>query len=424
MNTFSNIRSWGRDTFFGWWLVSSSIGIQILQAAFLIQAYGIYAPVWQDEFGWSKTTLATAFSLQRLESGLLGPLQGWLLKCFGPRLIVRLGLTVFGLGLLLLSRIDSLLGFYLIFLTLAAGASLGGFLSLMTVIVNWFERKRTRALALMQVGGSIGGLLIPLIALSVTSNGWRTTVFISGLVVLILGLPLSQLLRNRPEDYGQLPDGQAARSDPDSNTPPKETKSATEFSTRQALGTSAFWLLSIGHALAVMLVSAVAVHLVIYLGEALGFSLQLASLIIALLTASTLVGQLLGGFLGDRLNKRLIVMLAMLGHAGGILVLAFAQTHFPVIVFAILHGLAWGVRGPLMGALRADYFGRRSFATIMGFSTVIIMIGSMSGPIMAGYLADRSGSYRPAFIVLALLATIGSLVFAFAGRPRPIKTQS
>ena len=65
-----------------------------------------------------------------------------------------------------------------------------------------------------------------------------------------------------------------------------------------------------------------------------------------------------------------------------------------VIAFAILHGLAWGVRGPLMQAIRADYFGRSSFGVIMGFSTLIIMVGLVAGPLVAGVLADATGGYE------------------------------
>jgi MFS family permease len=87
-----------------------------------------------------------------------------------------------------------------------------------------------------------------------------------------------------------------------------------------------------------------------------------------------------------------------------------------VVAFAVLHGLAWGIRGPLMGALRADYFGSAAFGTISGFSSVILMFGMMGGPVIAGTLADRTGTYRLGFMLLAGLA---SVFFALATRPAP-----
>ena len=48
------------------------------------------------------------------------------------------------------------------------------------------------------------------------------------------------------------------------------------------------------------------------------------------------------------------------------LVLAFFDDYILLIIFAVLHGLAWGIRGPQMVAIRADYFGAKSFGKIMG----------------------------------------------------------
>src|SRR5262245_6681771 len=97
----------------------------------------------------------------------------------------------------------------------------------------------------------------------------------------------------------------------------------------------------------------------------------------------------------------------------------WATTFWMIVVFAVLHGLAWGMRGPPMGALRADYFGSAAFGTIGGFSPVVVMFGMMGGPVTAGALADRSGSYRLGFTLLAAFVALGSVFFALARRPTP-----
>jgi MFS family permease len=107
----------------------------------------------------------------------------------------------------------------------------------------------------------------------------------------------------------------------------------------------------------------------------------------------------------------------MLAHAAALLLLATATTFWMVLAFAVLHGLAWGMRGPLMSAIRADYFGSLAFGTITGISSMIAMIGMMAGPLVAGMLADRTGSYVPGFSVLAALAAVGSVFFVLARRP-------
>jgi MFS family permease len=92
-----------------------------------------------------------------------------------------------------------------------------------------------------------------------------------------------------------------------------------------------------------------------------------------------------------------------------------------LVAFAVLHGVAWGLRGPFMQALRADYFGRASIGMILGLSYMIIIIGQMGGPLMAGAFADAHGHYRVGFTVLAVLAGLGSLFFLLARKPaRPL----
>ena len=86
--------------------------------------------------------------------------------------------------------------------------------------------------------------------------------------------------------------------------------------------------------------------------------------------------------------------------------------------FAIFHGVAWGLRGPFMQALRADYFGLQAIGMILGLSAIIISLGQVAGPMIAGLFADYTGNYRVGFTVLALVAGSGSLLFLMAKKPQ------
>ena len=107
----------------------------------------------------------------------------------------------------------------------------------------------------------------------------------------------------------------------------------------------------------------------------------------------------------------------MLGHAAGMLFLTFATGWGMIVAYAIVHGAAWGLRGPFMQALRADYFGRKAIGMIMGTSFLITVIGQIGGPMIAGVLADLTGDYRLGFTVIAGLSGLGSLFFFFARKP-------
>jgi MFS family permease len=420
----ASLRSALRRVYFGWWVVAGTMGLQLLQSALLSQVFGVYVVAFTSEFGWSKATVAGGFALIQLLGGLLGPLQGYVLERLGPRRVIGFGVLVFGVGLASLGSVHTLAGYYGALLIVGLGVSLTGFLSVTTAIVPWFHRRRSTALAAMALGASLGGLLVPIVAGAVVAFGWRSTLVASGVIVVIGGLPAAALLRREPGRYGLQVDG-GPRSLPDAArgaivVPDRDPEH--DLTLRQAMRTRAFWALGIGHAAALLVVSAVVVHLVPHLTEAAGMTLPAAAAVVASLTVVTAIGQLLGGLLGDRFDKRRLAMAAMLAHGAALLALAWLAPTLGTGAFVVLHGLAWGVRGPLMGSMRADYFGATHFGSIMGASTLIFMVGQLLGPIIAGAMADAFGDYRWGFSVLAGLAMAGSLAFRLATpplRPRP-----
>jgi MFS family permease len=190
-----------------------------------------------------------------------------------------------------------------------------------------------------------------------------------------------------------------------------------EFTVNQALRTRAFWLLAIGHGLALLVVSAVNVHAITHMKEGLGYSVSTASWVILVMTCFQVGGVLIGAALGDRFEKRKVAALCMLAHALGLVCLTFAISMPMLMGFAVLHGIAWGLRGPFMQAIRADYFGRNAIGMILGLSAAIIALGQIGGPMIAGVMADLTGNYQLGFTVLALLSALGSLTFIWATKP-------
>ena len=151
--------------------------------------------------------------------------------------------------------------------------------------------------------------------------------------------------------------------------------------------------------------------------EGLGYSLAEASVVITLMTVAQIGGVLLGWWIGDRYDKRRIAGLCMLMHGAGLAMLTYAQGYAMLGAFALLHGGAWGLRGPFMQAIRADYFGRRAIGMILGLSSLVIVFGQIGGPMVAGMLADATGSYITGFTLLAVLVSAGSLFFLLAKKP-------
>jgi MFS family permease len=194
-----------------------------------------------------------------------------------------------------------------------------------------------------------------------------------------------------------------------------------DLTAREALRTSAFWFISLGHGFAMLVVSAITVHAIIHMKEGLGHSIGTAALVIGLMTLCQFAGVLGAMAIGDRYDKGMVSAVCMALHTLGLMLLTYASSLGMLIAFALVHGLSWGVRGPLMGAIRADFFGRTSIGLIMGLSSVIVLVGNVSGPMIAGALADATGDYRLGFSVVALLSGLGSVFFILARAPRPAK---
>lgn len=413
----ASVFGWRTPFFYGWVLAGVGFTANLLNGALLFHAFGTYVVLLRDDFGWSKTSFSLAFALMRVESGLLGPIEGWAVDRFGPRKIMTLGTLIFGLGLMALSLVDSLLSFYLVFLMMALGSALGAFLPISVALVNWFDRRRALALSFLSLGFSAGGLILPAVVFGLETLGWREMSFVAGVIVLVIGLPLAQLVRHRPEDYGYHPDG---ASDEQVMRERAAGRREVNFTARQALRTSSFWMISLGASSSLLVFGAVAVHFQSHLKESMGLSLGTAAFATTIMTLMMIVAQVtFGGFLGDRVNKQRMIVIAMFGHTIALLFLAFGTSLWAVMVFAVFNGLAMGTRGPLMQALRADYFGRESFGTIMGFSSLVMMFGIVTGPLLAGLSYDLLGEYRPAFVLLAILSALGSVFFMLARPPAP-----
>ncbi|MBM3342158.1 MAG: MFS transporter [Betaproteobacteria bacterium] len=410
--------------FYGWRIAGAGSALQFLQSMLLNSSFGVYVAVLADEKGWSKTALAGAAALKSTEVAVLGPVLGWMVDRFGSQGLVRAGVIIFGVGLMLLSQISSIAGFYGAFIVIALGSSMFSNFLVSIALIQWFEKRRTRALSMLQFGGALGGLFVFVVAAAIQLVGWRWTAFGSGVLSIIVGYPLARVIRSKPEDHGLTMDGlppapktetAAAAQRNTASTPPAAQRA---FTGREAVRTRAFWYLSIGHATSLLVVMAVNVHVITHMKEALGYSLAQASLLFALVTAGQIGGVMMGWVVGEKYVKRKVAAACNLMHALGLLLVTFATSAWLLAAALLLHGFGWGLRGPFMQAIRADYFGRTSIGLILGLSTLITVFGNIGGPLIAGAFADGFGDYRAGFTLLTLLAVIGAWFFYIAKPPR------
>jgi sugar phosphate permease len=390
----------------------------------------VWSVALESQFGWSRAQLGFALTFTRIEGGLMGPVEGYLTDRLGTRRMVPIGLLILGLGFLIFWQVDSLWMFYLAFIVMAVGQGLGSWLPLMTGINNWFVRRQATAMGWANVGSRLGALLlVPAIAWSVDPQqerlGWQLTALILGIVILALAVPISRAIRNRPQDYGQLPDGdmpvvvQRVENPGRSDTRNEATApSSPDLTASQAIRTPAFWLIALGHGFTSMVILAIMAHLGLLLKDK-GFDVQTTGWIVTAYTAAAMGFQLIGGYLGDRAPKNLVLFVFSSIQAAGVVLLTFSSSLAMFFLFAILFGMGFGGRNPLTTAIRGEYFGRASFGRILGLSTVPMNVLLLVASPFAGFMRDIQGTYTVAFLVLAGLNLLGGLLFLPAKKPAP-----
>jgi len=386
------------QVWYGWWLVGITTTLIALQSAVYVFGFGVFFAPMVADFGWSRAAASGAISLARLEGALTGPLEGWLIDRHGPRRIMLIGVPLFVVGWIALSRVDSLLAYYLVYVVLLSlGSSLGFFNACSTAVANWFVRRRSLALGIMSCGIGIGALFVPGVSALVESLGWRQAAVLVGAIVLCVAIPLVWLVRHRPERYGLAPDGVVATA----ARPEEPTLTA-----RQALRSAAFWILAVSFGIRIMATTAISLHFIPLMID-IGLGTATAAWATAVLGVVSIVGRLAMGALADRIGQRTVYAGGLVALAASFIVLAGADSLPLIAIFLALYGPAYGGLATLMLSIRADYFGRQSFATIGGLMTPVMTIGTLTGPIFAGWVFDTSGSYRG-----ALHAFAGAMVLA------------
>ncbi len=403
--------------FYGWWIVLSSVLFHGLSGSAFGFTFGQYLLRIEEQYGWSTFAISSTYSGSLLLAGILSPAHGWLLDKFSPRAIMQVGTLTFGLGFIALPFATTFPAFFAVIMVMSVGSNLSGWLTLTTVTTRWFRRKRALALGLSSTGIGLAGVLSTIVAWSLVLHGWESTAIGSGIAVLVIGLPLCQLLRGYPEQHGMLPDGESPSDRASTGTASTQDFGEVNLTVGEALRDRSFWYVSLGHGVALISVFAVLVHLVPHLVKGLEWSETSAQAVLTLVTVTSIVGQVAGGYIGDRTNKARMAALCMLMHAAAMLMLALATSGEIIVAAALLHGLAWGTRGPLMMAIRADYYGRRHFGQIAGYSNIMVMFGPLIGPSLAGWMFDKYGDYTGAFTAVAVVVGLGAVLFLASRKP-------
>ena len=388
-----------RPGFFYGWTIVVALGVTtILSYGTNQYLFGLLVDPVAREFRWDQASIGLAYSGVVLVAGFAGLALGHALDRLGARPLLATGSLITGASLLLLARVRTLAEFDLVW---TAGIGLGSALTLypvtMTVVANWFDRRRARAFALLTFMGAFSSTLTyPVAGALVARFGWRDAVAILGAVQLAVAFPLHALVvRRHPEDLGLHPDGAPVAG---ASTP----QSGVAFGT--ALRSAAFWLPTAAISLAYFASTAVLVEHVAYL-IARGYAPSFAATLVGLFGIAYLPGRWLVGWAGERVPLTALFAAVFALEALGIALLASVPALPGAVAYVCTFGAAYGATAPLRGAFMAQRFGRRSYGAILAAQGVAVGVVSALGPLVAGRLIDVAG-YGAAFgsCIAALLA--------------------
>ncbi|MBM2825095.1 MAG: hypothetical protein HW402_759 [Dehalococcoidales bacterium] len=397
--------------FYGWYVVGACVLITLYAGGIVQFGFtAIFKPI-AEEFGWSYAQISLAGSLRGFEMGILAPLMGILVDRWGPRRLIFAGSIIVFLGFLLLSRVSSLAMFYGAFALIAVGYSTYTDAVVMTVVANWFRRKTGTAIGIVASGFALGGLLVPLVTKLIDVLQWRVAMLIAGLSILLVVLPLSLLVRHKPEHYGYQPDGAVSNSVGTSKVQILPPRTEVNIPVKQAIRSRVFWHVAVAAMCHAFVISAVVMHIMPYLSS-LGIGRSISSLIALAVPLVSICGRLGSGWLSDRLGKRYVFAASYALITVGLFLLGYVTTGtiWLTVPFIIAFSLGWGGSVTTRISLLSEYFGRLRFGTILGITSGIMMVGNIAGAPLAGWVFDTWGSYRGAWLGYGALTTVGMVL--------------
>lgn len=416
--------------FYGWYALTGAMLASIVGAGAFGFSIGVFLPVMCADFGWSRAALASVMSVGALCFGLPSPLIGFLVARFGARIILILGGLITGVGLSLMFFVQEIWQVYIFFSLTGLGAGIGGYIPTTTLVNDWFIKKRPLVMGILLGSTNLGGFIFPLLLTALISSvGWRMAWVIIGGIVVIGGSLLGGfiLVRNKPEDIGQVPDGISQRSAEELKTIEIECVSNVNdtqegWTTKQALKQPATWLIAAFTAANLFAFQTMTAHQVAYMQDS-GFTPMVSAMSLSILSITAIVGSLVFGILALKIRVNILTSVCFLIRLIALGILLTTDNLFIIYVYSILFGVSSGAIISAMPIMMSAYYGRANYAQIMGFLFALQTLAGAAGPAAAGAIYDATSSYTLAFYLLIVFSLAG-LICAFQARqPRLPKTQ-
>jgi sugar phosphate permease len=409
--------------FYGWWVVAAGFGMWFAGAA---SPFSIILKQLMAEFNSGRGAVSILPALFAIASGIGAFIVSRLIRRHPPKRFMLWGSAIGGVLFLLCATVNSLWQLYVLYFLIgfilngAAGA-----IPLLTILSNWFKKRRGLAVGITFSGIALGSIIItPLIGIIASNFGWRATYLFCGGITLLLNIPLiSLVIKNSPGQMGLLPDGDTPetvnRAIPEIKPYSSKTSSA---SLATYLKRTSVWLIIAGFPLMVIGGSAMMQHLVSFVTD-MGISATVAASALGITGGIGGISGLTSGWLCDKIPRKHVMTIFGALILISIVILINTHTLSMLWIFVIFFGLGNGAAGIVFPLVVGDIFGAEGYATVFGFANFLFCVGWAFGPPLAGYIFDASGSYFIVFMIVAALQilSIVAIYIAYTIERKPAK---
>ncbi|MCW4012495.1 MAG: MFS transporter [Candidatus Bathyarchaeota archaeon] len=403
--------------FYGWIIVIVAGLAAYFSGPGQTYTVSVYIDSYINEFGWSRTTVSSMYSMGTFAAGMLMGIIGKLLDKYGHRKIASIIAVGTGIAFFFMSMVSSvpmlLIGFFLI--RLLSQGSMG--LISGTMVPQWFIKRKGRAMSIVSVFGALSMASYPAINIWLIQrfgwqNGWRTWTIVAWLVVVPL---FYFFIRNRPEDVGLYPDNEKPVEDNGEVVIIEEEA----WTLQEALRTRSFWLVNYVTVIPSAIITGCVFHQISILGQS-GLSPETAALISTVTSLINLPIALLAGGLADKYPLRYLMAINQGLLLAMVAALYYADSLTLVLVYGAFMGIMMGMQAIVRGVVWPEYFGRKHLSTIRGVNMMAGVIGSALGPLPYGYAYDLFGGYSEVLLASMIFPLLGIFLGYLAKKPEKI----
>ncbi|MFA5631744.1 MAG: MFS transporter [Porticoccaceae bacterium] len=388
-------------------------------------SFAVFMKPLSESMEWSRSQLSLAVTLNLIFYGMASPVIGWLFDTIGARKVMITGAALMTFSLCAMYFANNLWMFYVLYGVLSAfGANAIGRMSQVSIVTNWFVKRRGMMMGVTALSIGLGtAIMAPAVRLLLDTYGWRLAFAALGVMMgLLVLLPIVLFVKGqgRPEDRGFGPDGAPLSEKHDSapgNTGAARMATSDDWKVSEALRTPAFWAVSLAMGITYMGSYVFLLH-----GpadfEGRGFSGTTAAMVLSIGTLASCIGRLGFGWLADHAPLKTGFLIQIALHLVALPWVLLDGGVYMLYTFAVIWGIGYGGTGVYLPYSIAYYFGRTSFGSIYGWSSLVSTFCGATGGYLGGLIYDLQGSYHIAWIGCALLWSLALILIALlANKP-------